>query len=75
MIKTYDDEHLLATVCSTAVANSLKVESSRPILPIIHAMDFASVELLIVIYLELKLYLARKCKTQQTHKQAVKYFP
>lgn len=38
--------------------------------PLIHAMDFKSVELCSVTYL--RLYLARKCETQQSCKQTVK---
>jgi len=61
----------MAKVCIAAVANSSKVPSS--IQALIHAMDFAYVELFSVTHLGS--YLARKCETQQTCKQAVKQLP
>ena len=64
-----DDKHLLPTVCSTAVANSLKVPTSRQILP----MRFASLKLFSVAYLEL--YLGRKFKTQKIENKLLSTFP
>jgi len=61
----------MAKVCSIAVANSSNVPSLRQNL--IYAMDFASVELFSVTYLEL--HLARNCQTQQTCKQTMKQLP
>ena len=45
-------------------------ESTKFDANLVHAMDFASVELFSVTYLGL--HLARKCETQQTCKQTVK---
>ena len=59
------------TVCSTAVANSSR--SSKFKANLIQAIDFASVDLFTVTYLEL--CLARKCETRKTCKQTVKIFP
>ena len=70
--RSCDDKHLLVqmtTVCSTAVANSLKVPTSRQILP----MRFASLKLFSVAYLEL--YLGRKFKAQKIENKLLSTFP